>query len=112
MTKERAVIELIFAGIIWGFGFIATKYALTSFSIYELLCFRFFIAFIAGEIIYFLFFKRKTSVFNYAKELKLTLPAGFFYGGIYYSPNHWFGFNDRDQERISDDPLHRYRSIC
>ncbi len=82
MTKERAVIELIFAGVIWGFGFIASKYALTSFSIYELLCYRFFIAFVAGETIYLLFFKRKASVFNYAKELKLTLPAGLFMAGF------------------------------
>lgn len=82
VTKERAILELIFAGAIWGFGFIASKYALTSFSIYELLCYRFVLAFLAGEIIYFIFFKRKTSVFDYAKELKLTFPAGLFMAGF------------------------------
>ncbi len=78
LTKERAIIELIFAGIIWGFGFIATKYALSSFSIYELLCYRYFLAFTAGELIYFLFLRKKSAPYNYKKELKLTLPAGVF----------------------------------
>ncbi len=81
-TKERAIIELIGAGAIWGFGFIATKHALTSFSIYELLCYRFFIAFAAGELIHFLFFRKKINNFNYSKELKLTFVAGVLMAGF------------------------------
>lgn len=82
LTKERAVIELIFAGAIWGFGFIASKYALESFSIYELLSYRFFLAFLAGELIHFLFFQKKDSHFDFKKELKLTFPAGLIMAGF------------------------------
>lgn len=81
-TKEQAIIELIFAGAIWGFGFIATKYALTSFTIYELLCYRFLLAFLAGETIYYIFFRKKNKNYDLYKELKLTLPAGIIMAGF------------------------------
>ncbi len=69
MTKSRAVLELIFAGALWGFGFIATKWALDSYSVYEVLSYRFLIATLVGEFILFLIFlknKAKTTDKNHS----------------------------------------------
>lgn len=72
---KRAVIELIFAGSLWGFGFVATKWALNSFTTFELLSFRFLIAFICGEIVLY-FISRKNDFFFSKEEFKITFPAG------------------------------------
>lgn len=40
-TQRRAIGEMIFAGAIWGYGFIATKYALASFGTLTLTILRF-----------------------------------------------------------------------
>lgn len=51
MTKARAIYELIFAGVLWGFGFVATIWALQVFSPALTLVLRFALALFMGEII-------------------------------------------------------------
>ncbi len=48
LTKAQAVLELIFAGAIWGFGFVATVWAFESFSASEITTFRFGFSFLLG----------------------------------------------------------------
>ncbi len=71
--KSRALTELIAAAIIWGFGFVATVWALRDFSIAGFLFLRFTIAFIVGEIVRVFFFRRK---FWDAHDFKYALLAG------------------------------------
>ncbi len=79
MTKSRAVVELVFAGALWGFGFIATKWALDSYTVFEVLSYRFLLAFVAGEIILFFITSTKDRFFslkNILSDLKLSFWAG------------------------------------
>lgn len=75
MTKQKAVVELIFAGILWGYGFLATKWALLDFSVYDLLFYRYGSAIIITEI-YFLFSEGFTSKEVIQKEFKLAMMPG------------------------------------
>lgn len=74
LTRERAVIELIFAAIIWGFGFVATEWALQTMGSYDILFYRYILAVISGEIIRQVFF-RNNPPFN-KEDLKRAWPAG------------------------------------
>ncbi len=47
-AKPKAIIELIFAGSLWGFGFIATIWALEKYPSNQVVFFRFLIAWLAG----------------------------------------------------------------
>ncbi len=49
--KTRAILELIFAGAIWGFGYVATVWALLDFSPVGFLVVRFIIAWVIGEFV-------------------------------------------------------------
>ncbi len=71
--RSRAALELLLAGIIWGFGFVATVWALRDFSVVGFLLLRFVIACIVGEAIRLLVFKRK---FWDAKDFKYSIGAG------------------------------------
>ncbi|WP_413574959.1 DMT family transporter [Bdellovibrio sp. HCB290] len=80
LTKNRAAIELILAGALWGFGFVATVFALRAFTPAEALVYRFLIASVFGELIY-LYFK-KPGLPSMISDFKKALPAGFFLGGL------------------------------
>ncbi|OYZ22875.1 MAG: hypothetical protein B7Y39_07340 [Bdellovibrio sp. 28-41-41] len=58
ISKNQAAIELLFAGGLWGFGFLATKWALIDFSVADVLFYRYLLAFILGEVSLF-FYDRK-----------------------------------------------------
>jgi drug/metabolite transporter (DMT)-like permease len=76
LTKQRAVGELIFAGALWGFGFVATVWALQVYNPAEVLTFRFIAATVFGELIYLIV---KGPRFTDLKEdLLRALPAGIF----------------------------------
>lgn len=80
LTKNRAAIELIFAGILWGFGFVATVWALQVFTPTETLVYRFIIASFFGE---FLYLVAKGPNFNTVREeFFRALPAGVLLGGM------------------------------
>jgi drug/metabolite transporter (DMT)-like permease len=72
--KNKAFLELLLAAFIWGFGFIATIWALKDFSIVGFMVMRFFIAWLAGEILRLLFFKNQ--IIDWF-DFRLSLPAGF-----------------------------------
>lgn len=80
LTKRQATLELTFAGVLWGFGFVATVWALQAFSPVETLVLRFVIATLAGELLYFLF--RGPNFTTLREELAGSLPAGILLGGM------------------------------
>lgn len=85
LTKQRAVLELSGAAILWGFGFIASIWALESFSPSETLLFRFIIATGVGELVYWLVKKSRSNIWrdtDTRKQLWLALPAGLLLGGM------------------------------
>lgn len=84
MTKQRAVAELIFAGSLWGFGFVATIWGLQSFTFAELLVCRFILAFLAGELIRFFLSKYHQRPYRAPQknELSLSIWAGILLGGL------------------------------
>lgn len=80
MTRNRAIIELVFAGAFWGFGFVATVWGLQAFSPVQFLFLRFLIAWLVGELFYmFHFVKSEKSLWT--QELQIGLPAGLLLGG-------------------------------
>lgn len=79
MTKQRAIFELIFASLLWGFGFIATIWALTEYTSAELLFLRFLFAFSAGFLIYFLI-KKQFVWPELKREFGLGIVPGIFLG--------------------------------
>lgn len=80
--RYRAIQELIFAGALWGFGFVAARWALTDFTAPETLLLRFFIAFFIGEVVRSLFFKGPKNSSDERMNLWLPLGGGFFLGGM------------------------------
>ncbi len=71
----RALAELSFAGLLWGFGFIGTVWALHFLGPSAILFYRFAIAFVAGFALLILFGTSKSILIS---ELKLTLIPGIF----------------------------------
>lgn len=85
LTKQRATLELSVAAILWGFGFIASIWALESFSPSETLLFRFLIATAVGELVYLFIswkFKKSMDREQLVSQLKLAFPAGLLLGGM------------------------------
>lgn len=74
ISKKRAAIELIFAGFLWGYGFLATKWALLDFSVFDLLFFRHLIAFCSCELFLFIFNRKR--FFLTFSEARLALWPG------------------------------------
>lgn len=65
----RAAAELVFASVFWGFGFVATVWSFDTFTPIGLTFYRFFIAFIAGVLMFKLsdqiqFFKQHWLAFS------------------------------------------------
>jgi drug/metabolite transporter (DMT)-like permease len=54
-TPRQAAVELVFVAAFWGFGFVATQWALETWSPLGVLLWRFAGAFLLGEGLYFLF---------------------------------------------------------
>lgn len=82
MSHQRAILELIFAGSLWGFGFVATVWALKIMSPSEVLVIRFFLAFLVGEFIHFFIYRHK-------KEKK-QIDNGFWGAGFFLAGNLFF----------------------
>ncbi|MFS4457560.1 DMT family transporter [Bdellovibrio sp. HCB2-146] len=80
MTKNRAALELVFAGALWGFGFVAAIWALTAFTPYETMVYRLLIATVVGEFLYLIF--RGPRLTGMWADLKLALPAGLILGSM------------------------------
>lgn len=85
MSRNRAIFELIIAGSLWGFGFIATLWALKAFTPFEVMVYRYLIAFLVGELLWFVFFKQKNQSLNILECVKrphMGFVAGFFLAAL------------------------------
>ncbi len=81
LTKKRAVIELILAGALWGFGFVSATWGLRSFTVAEVLGYRYIIAFILGEAIYYVLnFKKPRLPSKF--DFQYSILAGVLLGGM------------------------------
>ncbi|MEN0059744.1 MAG: DMT family transporter [Bdellovibrio sp.] len=80
MTKRQAVLEMIFAGMLWGFGFIATVWALEAFTPVETLVYRFAVASVVSEVIYLVI--KGPRFFSLKEEVQRAFPAGLFLGAL------------------------------
>lgn len=80
MTKNRAAAELIFAGVLWGFGFVATLWALRAFTPVETLVYRFILAGLIGEVLFLIFKGPRFS--SLRTEVMRALPAGLLLGAM------------------------------
>lgn len=73
-----AVIELTFAGIIWGGSFTLVRWALVDFAASTLIFWRFVLAFVVGEAI--LYFFNRELFRNSWPDARSSMLAGFFLG--------------------------------
>lgn len=73
-AKTRATLELILAGSLWGFGFVATIFALQEFTALETLVYRFVVAGFFGEIFYLIL--RGPQFRHLRDDVLKALPAG------------------------------------
>ena len=84
LTKNESsyltsVLFLVVAGIIWGMSFTCVKWALVDFTTTQLLFWRFFIAYVLGEIFLFIF---KRNIWKKShSDIILSLKPGLFLGG-------------------------------
>ncbi len=79
-TERQAVFELIFAGALWGFGFVATQWALTTWNPAGVLLCRFTSALILGEVIYLISQIRQKEKTPWKEDFKGSIPAGLLLG--------------------------------
>ena len=80
LTKNRAAAELLFAGFIWGFGFVATIMALEVFTPVETMVYRFIIAAGIGELISLVM--GGPSLCPAREDFFRALPAGLLLGSM------------------------------
>src|SRR5437868_1926601 len=80
LTPRQAVLELIFAGALWGFGFVATQWALTTWNPQGVLLWRFAGAVVLGEVLHLFFRRGQASSSQWKKDFKRALPAGILLG--------------------------------
>lgn len=71
---------MIFAGVLWGFGFVAAVWALQVFTPTETLVYRFIIATLLGEVLYLLV--RGPAFTSIKKDFFRALPAGALLGSM------------------------------
>lgn len=78
MNKQvRALVEIFVASIFWGFGFIATMWAMQDFTASLTLVYRFLVATLLAIVVLFI---RKRPLVNLKNEFKQGSIAGFLMG--------------------------------
>ncbi len=87
---NKAVLQLILAGSIWGLSFICVLWALKDFSTSTLIFWRFLFAFIIGEAVLFLF--NPTEFKNSMPDIKLSLLSGVALGASLLLQTHGLHF--------------------
>lgn len=81
-TPRQAVFELILAGALWGFGFVATQWALTTWNPVGVLIWRFAAALFLGEILYLIFRLKQKRPGDWKEDFKISIPAGLLLGSF------------------------------
>lgn len=69
---------MIFAALLWGASFIWVRWALEDFSTSTLIFWRYLLAFILGEVFYFIFYREQFK--NSHSDIKISALVGFFLG--------------------------------
>lgn len=80
MTPNLAILELSLASVFWGLGFVATKWGLAELSFIQFLFWRYLLAFLLGEGIYFFLNKKLRWWPN--PDLLLGASAGFILAAV------------------------------
>ena len=80
LGRNRAVCELWIASFLWGFSFLAAKWALVGFGPFWTSVIRFFLAFFLGLLITALSVGRFRKNEKAESYLKLSIPSGFLLG--------------------------------
>lgn len=75
MTKNRALVELLIAGLFWGFGFVGTIWALRALHPSAIVFYRFGISFVVGIVV---LLWQKKSLALLLNEMGLALIPGVF----------------------------------
>lgn len=87
---NKAVLELVFAGAIWGVSFTLVKWALIDFSTSTLIFWRFLAAFLIGET--FLFLLNKKEFLNSHSDILRSFPAGLSLGSALLFQTHGLNY--------------------
>ncbi len=87
---NKAVLQLILAGSIWGLSFICVLWALKDFSTSTLIFWRFLFAFIIGEAVLFLFHPAEFK--NSLPDIKLSVLSGVALGASLLLQTHGLHF--------------------
>ncbi len=80
LSYNRAIIELCFAGGIWGFGFVATVYALEGMGPLTMTAARFILSFVL--VFPFLFFVKGFHSHKHKELFQLAVVPGLLLGGL------------------------------
>ncbi len=79
MTVYRlAVLKLFIAAVIWGLSFTLVRWGLESFTTSQLLFWRFLLAYVIGEVGFFLFNRKEFKKSN--SDIKISRNTGIFLG--------------------------------
>lgn len=79
MTVYRlAVLKLFTAAVIWGLSFTLVRWSLESFTTSQLLFWRFLLAFVIGEVLFFVFNRKDFK--NSNSDIKIARNTGIFLG--------------------------------
>lgn len=81
-TPRQAVFELLFAAALWGFGFVATQWALTTWNPVGLLSIRFALAFLLGEFLYLIVKRVLKTSSPWQTDFRGSIPAGLLLGSF------------------------------
>lgn len=71
-TEIKAIIELVFAGMLWGFGFVAAAWSLEAAGPLAITGWRFIIAGLIGSILF-----HRSLLHNFAQLTRLSILPGF-----------------------------------
>lgn len=75
---QKAVLQLVFAALIWGLSFVCVLWTLEDFSTSTLIFWRFTFAFIFGELLYFI--TKNKAKKNSTSDIKLSVFSGLALG--------------------------------
>ncbi len=89
-SYNKAVLQLVLAGSIWGLSFICVLWALKDFSTSTLIFWRFLFAFLIGELLLFIFNPKEFR--NSMPDIKLSVFSGIALGASLLLQTHGLHF--------------------
>lgn len=93
ISRRQAVGELVVAGVLWGFGFIATVWALRAYTTSELVVVRYLLAVLAGEFLWWVLLRRpQDAVRGWKGDFRLAIPAGLLLAAFVFPQTYGLKF--------------------